>query len=382
MEKELQKIKQALQDSELRFRRLFEAAQDGILILNADTGQIDEVNPYLIKILGYSHEEFLKKKLWEVGAFIDIAKSKEAFEVTQKSGYVTYEDMPLQTKDGRLIKVEFVSNLYKVGPHKVIQCNIRDITDRKNLELLEDAKKLLDEEKKKIEFIAEISHEFRTPLAIIKGNVDLALMEARKKTDKKTDAEVRKSTNESLHNIDEEIKYLSALIADLTLLTITDSGIQNIVINNKVNITKLIDKTIKRWKIVSLKKNISIRTKLTNVTIMGDEKYLERLLINLIKNAILYGKKGGYILISVSKKKNEVEISVKDNGIGMNALELPNIFNRFYRADNSHKSDNKSVGLGLAISKWIVETHDGKILATSPGLGKGSTFTVTLPIKK
>jgi len=376
------RMEEDLKDSEIRFRRLFETAQDGIFILNADTAQIDEVNPYLIKMLGYSHEEFLKKKLWEVGAFMDIKKSKKAFELTQKSGYVTYEDMPLQTKDGRLIKVEFVSNLYKVGLHKVIQCNIRDITDRKNLELLQDATKLLEEEKKKIEFIAEINHEFRTPLAIIKGNVDLMLMEARKKIYNKTESKERKNANESIRNIDKEVKYLSELIADLTLLTITNSGIHNVIINSKVNLTKLINRTIKRWSVVALQKNISIRTKLANVTMVGDEKYLERLLINIIKNAILYSKKGGWILIGVSNKKNEVEISVKDNGIGMSAEEIPNIFNRFYRTEKSHKSDTKSVGLGLAITKWVVEAHGGKILATSPGLSHGSTFTVTFPINK
>jgi diguanylate cyclase (GGDEF)-like protein/PAS domain S-box-containing protein len=120
-----------LQTSELRYRRLFEAAQDGILILDAETGMIEDVNPYLIKMLGYSREEFIKKKLWEVGAFKDIEASQSAFEVLQEKEYIRYEDLPLKAKDGRLIQVEFVSNVYLVGNEKVIQCNIRDITERK-----------------------------------------------------------------------------------------------------------------------------------------------------------------------------------------------------------------------------------------------------------
>src|SRR6185436_4898424 len=109
----------------------FEAAQDGILILDAETGMIEDVNPYLITMLGYSREEFVEKKLWEVGAFKDIQASKEAFEALQQKEYIRYEDLPLKTKDGRLIQVEFVSNVYLVGSEKVIQCNIRDITARR-----------------------------------------------------------------------------------------------------------------------------------------------------------------------------------------------------------------------------------------------------------
>jgi PAS domain S-box-containing protein/putative nucleotidyltransferase with HDIG domain len=120
-----------IKHSELRYRRLFEAAQDGILILDAATGMIDDVNPYLIKLLGYSREEFIKKKLWEVGAFRDIEASQNAFEALQENEYIRYDDLPLKTKDGRLVQVEFVSNIYLVGNEKVIQCNIRDITLRK-----------------------------------------------------------------------------------------------------------------------------------------------------------------------------------------------------------------------------------------------------------
>jgi diguanylate cyclase (GGDEF)-like protein/PAS domain S-box-containing protein len=119
-----------LKISESRYRRLFETARDGILLLNADTAQIEDVNPYLIEMLGYSHEEFLGKKLWEVGSFADIAQSKEMFSELQTDGYVRYKDIPLKTKAGAKIAVEFVSNTYDCSGILVIQCNIRDITER------------------------------------------------------------------------------------------------------------------------------------------------------------------------------------------------------------------------------------------------------------
>jgi diguanylate cyclase (GGDEF)-like protein/PAS domain S-box-containing protein len=121
----------ALRGSETRYRRLFETACDGILLLNADTGQIEDVNPYLIDMLGYSHAEFLGKKLWEVGTFADIPQSKEMFLKLQTEGYGRYDDLPLKTRAGVAIQVEFVSNSYDVEGTKVIQCNIRNITARK-----------------------------------------------------------------------------------------------------------------------------------------------------------------------------------------------------------------------------------------------------------
>jgi PAS domain S-box-containing protein len=122
---------EALIVSEVRYRRLFEAARDGILILDADNGEIVDVNPFLIELLGFPREQFLGKEVWEIGAFKDIFASQDKFIKLQKVGYVRYDDLPLQTVDGRMVPVEFVSNVYQEGRRKVIQCNIRDITGRK-----------------------------------------------------------------------------------------------------------------------------------------------------------------------------------------------------------------------------------------------------------
>jgi PAS domain S-box-containing protein len=118
----------------MRYRRLFETAQDGILILNAGTGQIDDVNPFLTDMLGYTREQLLGAKLWEVGPFKDTKASKAEFRELQREAYVRYEDLPLETSAGKSINVEFVSNVYQVNGGKVIQCNIRDITQRKQAE--------------------------------------------------------------------------------------------------------------------------------------------------------------------------------------------------------------------------------------------------------
>src|SRR3989344_6624130 len=146
--------KEVLSESEIKYRRLFETAHDGILILDSETGQITDVNPYLEKLLGYTKVEFLNKKLWEVGAFKNMKASRDAFRIIQKKGYIRYEDLPLETKSGELIEVEFVSNSYIAGGNLVIQCNIRDITERKRVDLIKETKRLLEEEKKKVQSIA------------------------------------------------------------------------------------------------------------------------------------------------------------------------------------------------------------------------------------
>jgi len=141
-ETELKHSEEGLRASELRYRRLFEAAQDGILILDAQTGRITDVNPFLINLLGYSYDEFVGMPLWEIGPFKDTKESKLAFLELQEKEYIRYESLPLETKDGRSVAVEFVSNVYGSNGTRVIQCNIRDITKRKQAE---DARRRSDE---------------------------------------------------------------------------------------------------------------------------------------------------------------------------------------------------------------------------------------------
>jgi PAS domain S-box-containing protein len=127
-------VTRALRVSEVRYRRLFETAQDAILIVDADSGKIIDANPYVIDLLGYSLGELVGKELWQIGLFHDIEESKAAFDRLQRDGYIRYEDLPLETKDGRRAEVEFVSNSYDVDGRNIIQCNIRDITERKTAE--------------------------------------------------------------------------------------------------------------------------------------------------------------------------------------------------------------------------------------------------------
>ena len=164
---ELREIDNALKAVQERYHQLFKTTHDGILIIEAETGLILDVNPFLMEMLGYSHVDFLGKKLWEIGAFKDVLASKSAFVDLQAEGHVRYENMPLETSDGRLIAVEFVSNTFQTNDQTVIQCNIRDITERKTLaDALRKSRIELEQR------VADRTIELRTALSEIQAMKD------------------------------------------------------------------------------------------------------------------------------------------------------------------------------------------------------------------
>ena len=369
-----------LRVSELRYRRLFEAARDGILILDAVTLKITDVNPFMTELLGYSHAEFLGKELWEIGLFSDKEASQKAFKELQKTGYLRYEDLPLQATNGKLRDVEFVSNVYEEDTHQVIQCNIRDITDRKRAEkertlLLAAAQSARAEadlaNSVKDEFLAILSHELRTPLTSILGWSHLL-------TDGKLDKQQTVSAIETIaRNARAQGRLIDELLDISRIMTgklCLDLGV--------VNLAPLIQAVVDDVRPAADARSINLEAAFDSNLgpILGDPDRLQQIVWNLLTNAIKFTPKGGDVHVRLERNDSHALITVNDSGQGIATEHLPHIFERFRQADSSSTRSNGGLGLGLSIVRQLVELHRGTVTAESSGENAGTTFRVMLPL--
>lgn len=369
-----------LRTSEIRYRRLFESARDGILILNAFTLKITDVNPFMTELLGYSREEFLGKELWEIGLFSDKEASQQAFRELQVKGYLRYEDLPLQTAEGEPREVEFVSNVYQEDSRQVIQCNIRDITDRKRGE--EQRGLLLQSEQAahaeadnangiKDEFLALLSHELRTPLTSILGWSDLLI-------DGKLDDVAAKR---ALEIIGRNARAQRQLIDDLLDISRIITGKMRLEVG-PVELGRMIETVVDVVRPAADARSINLHIVLDPSTspIAGDPQRLQQIIWNLLTNAIKFTPKCGSVEVRLARIESHVELTISDTGQGIEAEFLPYVFDRFQQSDSSSTRRHGGLGLGLSIVRQLVELHGGTVTALSPGIGAGTIFKVILPL--
>ena len=357
--------------SEIRYRRLFETAQDGILILDADTGQIVEVNPFLITMLGFSRDQFLGKKLWEIGLFKDIIANKENFEELQRKEYVRYEDMPIETADGQQIAVEFLSNVYTVNNKKVIQCNIRDITVRKKLEedLIIKAAELARSNIELQQFAYVASHDLQEPLRAISGFTELLVKRYHGKIDEKADT--------YLDFITEGTTRMQQMIQDLLTYSRIQTQEHKYVLTDSNTSLDLALSDLQ----IATKEHHAVITNDPLPSVYADQEQITKMFQNLIGNAIKFHKPGVAPNIHISAKQDENSwiFSVSDNGIGIDPQYADRIFKIFQRLHT--RDEYPGTGIGLAICKRIAEQHGGTIWIESVP-GSGSTFYFTIPKRK
>jgi len=385
-------VEEALQGSELRYRRLFESAKDGILILDGDSGQIVDVNPYLIEMLGFSKKALVGKRLWEIGTFKDIVASKIAFAELQEQGYIRYENLPLESRDGVVRQVEVVSNSYLAGESRVIQCNIRDITERKLAE--EDLRQTNERLKKALaelltkthelasmtqqlwqasklatmgELAASVAHELNNPLATISLHTEL-LADSLAADD---------AGRQPLLVIEQEVERMATLVSNLLLFS-RRSNLQVSTVDLCEELTNSLD--FIQYHLRSHNIDIIKDCAPALPIVQADRQQLHQVFLNLITNASDAMPSGGTLTIRskggvMASGYPAVVIEFSDTGTGVQTEDLPRLWEPFFTT----KPEGKGTGLGLAICRRIVEEHRGTIEIETKQ-GKGTTVRIALPV--
>ncbi len=362
----------AVQTSEVRYRRLFQTAKDGILILDANTLKIIDANPFMTELLGYTHDEFLGKELWEIGLFGDKRASQAAYQELQEKGYIRYDHLPLETKDGKRSEVEFVSNVYQVDHRPIAQCNIRDIGERSRLErqTQRQAEALADLHRRKDEFLAMLSHELRNPLAAISNAVQLLrLRRDESGLQQRARTIIERQIGQLVHLVDDllEVSRISTgrihlQREQLDMRAIVECGVETV-----------------RPLIEQRRHALTVCLPPSPIWIDGDSTRLEQVVVNLVNNAAKYTDEAGHIWLSLQQEENEAVLQVRDSGVGIAPDLMPRIFDLFTQAERSLARSQGGLGIGLCLVQRLVEMHGGKVAAYS-ALGQGSEFVVRLPL--
>ncbi|MEA2415179.1 MAG: hypothetical protein QOI58_1836 [Thermoanaerobaculia bacterium] len=489
----------ALRKSELRYRRLFETAQDAILIVDGQTKKIIDANPYVINMLGYPLEELIGKELWQIGLFRDIEESKAAFDRLQRDGYIRYEDLPLETKEGKRAEVEFVSNAYDVDGQNIIQCNIRDITDRKSAERaaqegaerfrflaesmpqmiftaqpngdidyfnqqwstftglslddikdwrwtkfihaddvketsrrwrqsldtgqpfesqhrvrradgvyrwhlsratpmrdgnditmwissntdIEDQKRTEDDlsalykeasslNRAKDEFLATLSHELRTPMTSILGwTALLSMTTLDEATRREGIATIHRSAQVQAQLID-DVLDVSRMITGKLLLTIEP-------VDMEVILRAAVTAVIPAAEAKGIRIGMIFEPGLPRLG--ADPVRLQQVIWNLLSNALKFTPAGGHVDLRLFSRDGSVVVEVCDTGAGISAAFLPYAFDRFAQQEGGTMRHHGGMGIGLSIVKQLVELHGGNVSVISEGEGRGTTFTIAIPVQ-
>jgi len=358
---------EALRLSEARYRRLFETAQDGILILDATTGQVVDANPFMRVLLGYSLEEFAGKKLWEVGPFKGIEASKTIFAELQLKDSVRYESLTLERKDGGRVEAEFISNAYVAAERRFIQCNIRDITERRRLEILAEGRivELARSNDELAQFGYVASHDLQEPLRAVASCVQLL--------QKRYGGQLDARADEFIAHAVAGIKRMETLIKDLLAYSRLGSQAQPLV---QTNCAAVLANALANLT-VAITESGAVVTHEALPVVDADPTQLVQVFQNLLSNAVKFRGTGApAIHVGAVHGAGEWTLSVADNGIGMEPQYFTRIFEVFQRLHT--RREYHGTGIGLAICKKIIERHGGRIWVESQP-GAGSVFRFTLP---
>ncbi|HEX3720756.1 MAG TPA: chemotaxis protein CheB [Verrucomicrobiae bacterium] len=383
----------ALKRSETRYRRLFEAALDGILIIDPISGKITDANPFMVNFLGYSRDELVGKELWQIGLVKDEEASRLAFEELRREGSARYENLPFKTKSGDKREVEVVMNMYEEDDHRVIQCNVRDIAWRREGDrALREAQSRLSNQAAELEslvaertgelteannqletFVYTIAHDLRAPLRAMEGFAAMLLEEA--------STSLSERARDFARRISKSAKFMDFLLADLLAFSRVSQGPIDLV---PVDLGALAKAVVSRLEKEIQEKNARIEMVGPWPTALAHEQTLGQVLFNLLSNSLKFTAPNTPAVVKVraeeisrsdgdrNGEENWVRVWVEDNGIGIAPEHQGQIFRVFTRLHGEHYP---GTGIGLAIVQKGVERMGGRVgLESAPGQGSRFWF--------
>jgi two-component system, chemotaxis family, CheB/CheR fusion protein len=346
--------------AEIQYRRLFESAKDGILVIDGGTGQVIDVNPFFLELTRYSRQEIVGQAFWEIAPFRKAEEGHRLVPETTEREIMQYDSVPLLAHDGRQLITALMANRYKVKEQSFIQVNIRDVTQRRQAE--DDLRRSnLDLQ----QFAFAASHDLQEPLRTVINQVQLLQREYKGKLGVDADEIIQfitAATDRMRQMVLDLLNYSqiarAAIVISATnmeaVLATAMSNLQLAIANSEARIT--FDPLPTVWM---------------------DHSQSVQLLQNLIGNALKYrSAEPPHIHLSARHVGNEWIVAVKDNGLGIDPRFHQHIFTVFKRL---HGKEYPGTGIGLATCNRIVERHGGRIWVES-AVGKGSTFFFSVPI--
>jgi two-component system cell cycle sensor histidine kinase/response regulator CckA len=363
---------QALENSELQYRRLFDTARDGILVVDAGTGIVTDANPFLLEMLGYGRDEVLGRRLWKIGFFKDRALSESTFASLHIEGYVRHESVALVAKDGRTVDVEFVGSLYEADQQRVIQCNIRDVTERRRLEArLQQVEKM----EAVCQLAGGMAHDYNNILTSTLLRLNM-LLEA---------ADVSEANRGLLQQLESDARRAMRITRQLLLFSR-----QSEIGFRRLDLSAMLAKLLESLR-VSLRPDVRLLCTAGDgpLWIEADAAMMEQLAGNLCLNAqAALGPGEGRLTLDArlvvleadAARANPeagsgpfVRLSVTDAGCGMTPAVLERYFEPFFSAKGE-----KDAALGLSAAYGIAKQHRGW-MEVATRLGRFCSYRVHVP---
>ncbi|QLC48814.1 PAS domain S-box protein [Methanolobus zinderi] len=366
---ELNRALRALQESEEKYRTYVNISPSPIFVMNLQ-GSLVDVNPAASRITGYSREEILNMSLSDFLMPFNREQYIQLFRSLNEKGDLSGE-FPFVNRDDDIIYMEV--NAVRIPGNRFLAICM-DVTEKKKAEdkILQAKIAAENANRTKSEFLANMSHELRTPLNSIIGFSDVLLNEVA--------GEVNEQQYRYLNHISQSGRHLLNIINEILDISKIESG-KITLHREKVSLPEVYEEVYSNLKYLADNKNIEIDVSTNSYTscVYADRAKLKQILYNLVGNAIKFTENGGNIRIDTENGDKFVRISVTDTGIGINREDMKKLFTPFVQLDSSKSRRYEGTGLGLALSRELVELHEGNIWAESEP-GKGSTFTFTLPV--